>query len=191
MKGRYAFGNVQDALYRRLDAIRKAWLGRGDGRDPHPEERDVLPLARLAVTSKMQSILRRSSRSASLTPTVSHWLPTREYRIVSDYVAAGGEIPENLNIRFSAHMIGGVVPTLPEAQGPGHRLDGDAGRLDRRPRLPCSKAGQRVRRLQGLLDTKCPTGQLQAPLGGASCSERTRSALLSTAATAGTAAIPS
>jgi len=54
---------------------------------------------------------------AELTPDVAHWLPTREYRIVSEYVESGGTIPANLNIRLSAHMIGGAVPTFPRLAG--------------------------------------------------------------------------
>jgi hypothetical protein len=41
------------------------------------------------------------------TPKIRHWLPTREFGIVSDYVANGGVIPANLLIRVSATMIDG------------------------------------------------------------------------------------
>ena len=61
--------------------------------------------------------LRRIVAVAEATPTVRHWLPTREYSIVRDYVAAGGVFPSNLNVRLSAHMIGGVVPTFPRLAG--------------------------------------------------------------------------
>lgn len=39
------------------------------------------------------------------TPDVSHWLPTREYEYVAKYLAGGNEIPGNLCVRLSAHMI--------------------------------------------------------------------------------------
>lgn len=39
------------------------------------------------------------------TPQVKHWLPTREYQIVVDFLDAGGSIPDNLVVRLSAHMI--------------------------------------------------------------------------------------
>lgn len=116
MKGRYVFPNVQAALYRRLEAIRlpdwaetmaeilsrkgETWFRWHDSGD-------------LQDGDHLAAIV----RVCQLTPSVSHWLPTREYRIVSDYVAGGGVIPENLNIRFSAHMIGGHVPTFPRLQG--------------------------------------------------------------------------
>ena len=39
------------------------------------------------------------------TPQVRHWLPTREYEYVARYLATGQDIPDNLCIRLSAHMI--------------------------------------------------------------------------------------
>lgn len=42
-----------------------------------------------------------------LTRKVRHWLPTRELKIVQDYVAHGGTIPDNLTIRVSATMVDG------------------------------------------------------------------------------------
>jgi hypothetical protein len=45
------------------------------------------------------------------TPGVRHWLPTREYEVVREYLA-GREIPGNLTVRLSAHMIDSE-PVLP------------------------------------------------------------------------------
>jgi len=39
------------------------------------------------------------------TPSITHWLPTREYAIVGAYLASGKTIPRNLVVRLSAHMI--------------------------------------------------------------------------------------
>lgn len=39
------------------------------------------------------------------TPQVTHWLPTREYAMVATYRESGSEVPPNLTIRLSAHMI--------------------------------------------------------------------------------------
>jgi hypothetical protein len=44
------------------------------------------------------------------TPKVKHYLPTKEYKIVQDYVQGGGVIPDNLCIRFSAYIIDGPLP---------------------------------------------------------------------------------
>lgn len=116
MKGRYVFPNVQNALYRRLESITKEFWTEA-----------MIEL----ITRKKQSYFRwhdsgdlqsvehfsRICDVASATPTVNHWLPTREYRIVSEYVENGGIIPSNLCVRFSAHMIGGNVPKFPRLQG--------------------------------------------------------------------------
>lgn len=48
------------------------------------------------------------------TPNVMHWLPTREYQYVEQFLAAGGVIPSNLTVRLSAHYIG-TVPDVPRA----------------------------------------------------------------------------
>ena len=45
---------------------------------------------------------------ARRTPHVRHWIPTREYRMVTDY---DGDIPANLAVRLSGHMVDGPAPT--------------------------------------------------------------------------------
>jgi hypothetical protein len=47
------------------------------------------------------------------TPAVHHWLPTREYELVSQFIASGKTIPDNLVIRLSAHMID-ADPVVPQ-----------------------------------------------------------------------------
>lgn len=47
------------------------------------------------------------------TPDVRHWMPTREYGIIEEYLA-GGVLPENLTVRLSAHMID-AEPVIPDA----------------------------------------------------------------------------
>lgn len=39
------------------------------------------------------------------TPSVQHWLPTREYDDVAEYLRTDRPFPENLVVRLSAHMI--------------------------------------------------------------------------------------
>lgn len=46
------------------------------------------------------------------TPTTKHWLPTREYSIISNYVKNGGTFPENVTVRLSAYMIEGNPPSV-------------------------------------------------------------------------------
>jgi hypothetical protein len=59
------------------------------------------------------SMLRAIIDVAYRTPSTLHWLPTKEHKIVREYLANGGKIPMNLNIRFSAYKIGGKAPTVP------------------------------------------------------------------------------
>lgn len=55
---------------------------------------------------------------ALLNPNIQFWLPTREYKIVLDWLASSNnEIPDNLNIRLSAHMVDGPVPEWAYAKG--------------------------------------------------------------------------
>ena len=50
------------------------------------------------------------------TPTVHHWLPTREYGYVAKYLERG-PLPDNLCIRLSAHMIDSEPVLPPELEG--------------------------------------------------------------------------
>jgi hypothetical protein len=47
-------------------------------------------------------------RVATLTPTIRHWLPTREAAILAAFLAAGGTVPSNLLIRVSATKVDGA-----------------------------------------------------------------------------------
>ena len=46
--------------------------------------------------------LEKIAEVAQLTPNTKHWLPTREYSIVKEYISKHGSIPKNLFIRLSA-----------------------------------------------------------------------------------------
>jgi hypothetical protein len=48
------------------------------------------------------------------TPNTQHWLPTREFKMIGDYVKAGGVVPANLTIRLSA-MYPDKAVTIPKA----------------------------------------------------------------------------
>jgi hypothetical protein len=80
---------------------------------------DKYPDFRWHDSGDLQSVnhLARIVAVATATSSVRHWLPTREYSIVREYVAAGGVFPANLNVRLSGHMIGGVMPTFPRLSG--------------------------------------------------------------------------
>jgi hypothetical protein len=101
MKGMYTFSNVKKALYTRFEKISQLfWL-----------ESMVLTIAinektnffRWHDSGDLQSVehLANIVKIAELMPNINFWLPTREYKIVSDFE---GIIPQNLCIRFSSHM---------------------------------------------------------------------------------------
>lgn len=111
MKGRYVFPTVQAALYRRLEAIAKPlWV---EAMAELIRRKDRCGYFRWHDSGDLQSVdhLAGIVRIAELTPSVRHWLPTREYRTVSDYLSAAG-FPSNLTVRMSAHMVGGSIPTF-------------------------------------------------------------------------------
>jgi hypothetical protein len=113
-RGAYAWPVVKAAYQRRFDTLGKPyWVeamaeilnrkrGRRAGFHRWHDAGDLMSIEHLA----------NICRVAELTPTVKHWCPTREYRIVADYMRQGGIIPANLNLRASAHMIGGQVPSF-------------------------------------------------------------------------------
>jgi hypothetical protein len=61
----------------------------------------------------LQSVehLRLLAAVARALPELRFWVPTRETAIVRDYMRSGEVCPPNLNIRVSAHIVGGHVPT--------------------------------------------------------------------------------
>ena len=46
--------------------------------------------------------LEKIARVAQLTPNTRHWLPTREYGMIKQYIAKHGALPKNLIVRLSA-----------------------------------------------------------------------------------------
>lgn len=114
MKGRYLFPAVQAALYRRLVAIaRPLWAEVMAELIKRKSKRE--PFFRWHDSGDIQSIehMRAIAHVAELTPSVRHWLPSREYRLVREYFETEPSPPANLNVRLSAHMLGGVAPRFP------------------------------------------------------------------------------
>ena len=106
LKGCYVFKVVQDAQYRRLAAIKhELWTA----------------AMALLINSKKSKVFRWHDSGdvqdedhlmkifsvCKLTPTVTHWMPTRE-AWVKHFLP---ECPENLVIRFSAPMVNQEAPT--------------------------------------------------------------------------------
>lgn len=110
-RGNYNFHCVVDAQERRLNAIG----------NPQWVEAMVIAIAgtnnsnyfRWFDSGDLQSVkmLENICEIARRLPKVKFWLPTKEYKIVSEYVQGGGVIPKNLNIRLSAYIVNGELPS--------------------------------------------------------------------------------
>lgn len=111
LKGRYVFPNVRAAMARRMAAWRadpEAWIGGMIG-SILKAGRDVF---RWFDSGDLQSVEMLSNivRVCEGTPSVRHWLPTRERDIVAEYLKEGGKIPRNLVVRLSSPMVDTLLP---------------------------------------------------------------------------------
>jgi hypothetical protein len=91
-----------------IEANPEAWAKAASFQISRIAAKSGQPFHRWFDSGDLQSVamLRAICRVAELTPTVKHWLPTREAAMVKDYKAQGGVVPSNLIIRISATMIG-------------------------------------------------------------------------------------
>jgi hypothetical protein len=110
LKGNYGFPVVKAALFKRFESLKNSlwveamvfmiaakeksgffrWLDSGDLQgDWH--------------LSKMVEVAKRL-------PAIKFWLPTREYKIVADWLKVHGAFPDNLTVRLSAYMLDGEPP---------------------------------------------------------------------------------
>ena len=107
-KGCYRFPVVQTALERRLEAItHKYWVPAmvaAIGRQSHFRWHD---------SGDLQGIdhLTDIARVCKDTPNTAHWLPTRETKLVRQYMRCNAP-PPNLGIRISAAMVDGKPPAV-------------------------------------------------------------------------------
>ena len=118
LKGNYIYPSVQTAQARRMATIdTPQWVAgmvaiitythkRGKNRLGEPIS---VGWHRWHDSGDIQSVshLAKICEVARLTPTIQHWLPTRELGFVKAYLASGGIVPDNLLIRVSATMIDG------------------------------------------------------------------------------------
>ena len=110
LKGMYVFPSVQKALYKRMDLMNNnsnwigamSWLVNWYGKKvSYFRWHDSGDLQSLQHLCKIVKVVKN-------TPTVTHWLPTREVSIVKEYKEKFGEFPDNLIVRISATMINGL-----------------------------------------------------------------------------------
>lgn len=108
-KGFYAVyqNTIKPAQFARLDAVwqamaseehASAWISGmaaligSDKYFRHHDSGDLQGLAHLELIAQL----------CLATPDCQHWLPTREYGIVKDFIAKHGQLPANLTVRLSA-----------------------------------------------------------------------------------------
>lgn len=109
MRGFYPTPNVVNALARRFDSLSNPdWVEamtiaisgtEGSGYFRWFDSGDLQSLAHLEQIAQIAKNL----------PNIKFWLPTKEFRIVSEFTAKN-ELPENLTIRISGYMIDGPPP---------------------------------------------------------------------------------
>lgn len=134
LKGRYVFPNVQAAQYRRYQSLgQPEWvpamallINRACAKTPYFRWHD---------SGDLQGVwhLRRIARVCKLTPTVAHWLPTREADIVREYVETVGPLPDNLVVRVSADFVEADPPATALPTSTVHRQHGSPVRNMERP----------------------------------------------------------
>ena len=111
-KGRYSFENVQKALRKRFASLTNpAWVDAIVALISN--KRKVQTHFRWHDSGDIQGEwhLEKIVEIAKRLPSVSFWLPTREYSMVSDYLTKHESFPDNLNVRLSAFMVDGAPPT--------------------------------------------------------------------------------
>ena len=89
---------IKPAQFARLDSIDNPnWVNAMValiGLDPYFRWHDSGDLQGLDHFEKIVEVANR-------TPKTKHWLPTREYSIIKEFIAGGGTIPKNLIVRLS------------------------------------------------------------------------------------------
>lgn len=113
LKGRYVFENVQKAMYNRLESLyQPLWVEYMSTLINHYGKKSGY--FRWHDSGDIQDIkhLRNIVQVCLKTPNIQHWIPTREFRIVQDYLKEFGPFPDNLTVRLSAHMIEGTPPQI-------------------------------------------------------------------------------
>ncbi len=118
LKGNYNFKNVRAAQNKRLLSITSdSWVPAMVyliTKKTKPED----PYFRWHDSGDLQSEdhLLKIIEIARQTPTIKHWIPTREYAIVKTVINTLDEkfekLPDNLVIRLSAHMVNGKAPDI-------------------------------------------------------------------------------
>lgn len=112
MKGCYNYGNVKQALAVRLDAISNdQWINAMVYLINNKKKIKESKLFRWHDSGDIQSFehLHNIIQVVKATPHIKHWIPTKEKKILRDYVRTH-TLPDNVVIRLSGAMIDGDAP---------------------------------------------------------------------------------
>lgn len=109
LKGMYQFDVVQTAQERRYQSLDhpdwvEAMVTLISKRGPYFRWHDSGDIRDLDHLSRIIDVVKA-------TPSVRHWMPTREYKVVNLWRQLYGEFPANLVVRLSAHMVDGDAPS--------------------------------------------------------------------------------
>jgi hypothetical protein len=109
LKGRYVFGNVKAALYRRFNTLQKEFWVEAFAMAVNQRGYKFF---RFHDAGDLQGVwhLKNIVAVALACPSCKFWLPTREATTVNEFFEQGGVCPENLTIRISGTMIDGKPP---------------------------------------------------------------------------------
>lgn len=111
MKGNYQrFPAIKQGQYKRLDALFNAgWVDAM----VNIIEKEKNNYFRWHDAGDIQSKnhFKNICDVAKKTPHILHWIPTREHKIVNDFVKDGNTIPDNLIVRISATKVDGKPPS--------------------------------------------------------------------------------
>jgi hypothetical protein len=125
LKGRYVFPGVLWAGERRYRAMEHPlWVPLVAELVARKSKGRGVDVFRWLDSGDLQSVdhLRAIVRVCELTPKIRHWLPTREKRILQEYLGGWGgfslsSFPENLVVRYSMSMVG-QEPTYRQSAAP-------------------------------------------------------------------------
>jgi hypothetical protein len=115
-KGNYVqyANNIEPAQHARLDSlVDPLWvsaMAAHIGQDSYFRWHDSGDLQGLWHLEKIAQV-------AQLTPNCMHWLPTREYSMVKQYIEKHGQLPANLIVRLSAMYVDKQVTIPASLQG--------------------------------------------------------------------------
>ena len=115
-KGRYVFRNVKQAMKKRLKALERLdWV---EKMVFMINKREKSGFFRWHDSGDIQGVwhLEKIAEVARRLPHIKFWLPTREYRVVREWMQFGTK-PDNLTIRLSAYMMDGKPPVVAKTLG--------------------------------------------------------------------------